>query len=307
MNKKIYDLIILGCGPAGITAAIYSARKKIEFIVISKDVGGQTVYSSSVENYTGYQVITGAELALKFKEHLDMFDIDLRMPEIVKNVKKEGNIFVVTTDRDTYYSKSVIVATGRIPRSLGLKEEEKFKGRGLTYCATCDAPLFKDKDVLVVGGGNSALDAVIQLTKYANNIYIVDIAEKLKADPIMIEKAFNYPKLKYFPNSKIIEILGEKFVEGIILENINDQSKTELKVQGIFVEIGSIPSSDFVENVANNKDGEIIVDCACRTSIEGLFAAGDVTNVFAKQVIIACGEGAKAAIAAFEYLIKSKD
>jgi len=123
----------------------------------------------------------------------------------------------------------------------------------------------------------------------------------------MIEKAFNYPKLKYFPNSKIIEILGEKFVEGIILENINDQSKTELKVQGIFVEIGSIPSSDFVENVAKNKDGEIIVDCACRTSIEGLFAAGDVTNVFAKQVIIACGEGAKAAIAAFEYLIKSKD
>jgi len=306
MNKKIYDLIILGCGPAGITAAIYSARKKIDFIVISKDVGGQTVYSSSVENYTGYQVITGAELALKFKEHLDMFDIDLKMPEVVKNVRKENNIFVVTTDKDVYYSKSVIVATGRVPRSLGLQNEEKFKGRGLTYCATCDAPLFKDKDVLVVGGGNSALDAVIQLTKYANNIYIADIAEQLKADPIMIEKAFSYPKLKYFPKSKVVEIIGEKFVEGVILENIDNKSRTELKLQGIFVEIGSIASSEFVD-VAKTKDGEIIVDCACRTSVEGLFAAGDVTNVFAKQVIIACGEGAKAAISAFEYIVKSKE
>lgn len=305
MSKKIYDLIILGCGPAGITAAIYSARKKIDFVLITKDVGGQTVYSSVVENYTGYQVITGAELVLKFKEHLDMFDIEVRMPEIVKRVKKDGNIFIISTDKDVYYSKSVIVATGRVPRSLGVKDEEKYKGKGLTYCATCDAPLFRDKDVVVVGGGNSALDAVIQLTKYANNIYIVDISEKLKADPIMIEKAFSYPKLKHYPANKVVEILGDKFVEGVVLENIKDGSKIELEAQGIFVEIGSIPSSDFVD-VAKTKDGEIIVDCACRTSVEGLFAAGDVTNVFAKQVIIACGEGAKAAISAFEYLIKLK-
>ncbi len=305
MNKKVYDLVILGCGPAGITAAIYSARKKIDFIVISKDVGGQTVYSSAVENYTGYQVITGAELALKFKEHLDMFDIEIKMPEVVESVKKEGDIFITKTDKDIYYSKTVIIATGRVPRSLGVKNEEKYKGRGLTYCATCDAPLFREKDVVVVGGGNSALDAVIQLTKYANNIYIVDISEKLKADPIMIEKAFSYPKLKHYPTNKVVEILGDKFVEGVILENIKDKSKTELRVQGIFVEIGSIPSSDFVD-VAKTKDGEIIVDCACRTSVLGLFAAGDVTNVFAKQVIIACGEGAKAAISAFEYLVKLK-
>ncbi len=303
MNNKIYELIILGCGPAGITAAIYAARKKIDFVVITKDIGGQTVYSSEVENYTGYQFVTGAELALKFKEHLDMFDIQLKMPEEVQLVeKRQDNLLYVKTNLSEYFAKTLIVATGRIPKSLGVENEEKFKGRGLTYCATCDAPLFRDKDVLVVGGGNSALDAVLQLTKYAKKIYLIDIAKELKADKIMIQKAFSTGIVEYFNNSKVIKIFGENFVECILLENLVDKTLKEIKVQGIFVEIGSFPSSKFINDIQKNKDGEIIVDCMCRTSIPGIFAAGDVTNVFAKQIIIACGEGAKAAIAAYEYL-----
>lgn len=306
MNTKIYELIILGCGPAGMTAAIYAARKKMDFVIISKDIGGQTIYSSEVENYLGFQVITGAELVLKFKEHLDMFDVQLYMPEIAKKVEKEKDIIKVETDKNTYYTKTLIVATGRIPRSLGLQNEDKFKGRGLTYCATCDAPLFKDKVVLVVGGGNSALDAAIQLTKYAKKIYLVDIADNLKADPVMIKKAFSSGLVEYFNKSKVIEILGENFVEAVKIKNLETSKETIFEVGGVFVEIGSFASSNFIDIVEKTKDGEIVVDCMNRTSQEGIFAAGDVTNVFAKQIIIACGEGAKATLAAYEYL-NSKD
>ncbi|MEN3014076.1 MAG: FAD-dependent oxidoreductase [Endomicrobiia bacterium] len=304
MNTKIYELIILGCGPAGITAAIYAARKKMDFIIISKDIGGQTIYSSEVENYTGYQVITGAELVLKFKEHLDMFDVELHMPEVVKRVEKENDTIKVETDRTTYYSKTLIISTGRTPRNLGAKNEERFKGRGLTYCATCDAPLFRDKTVAVIGGGNSALDAAIQLTKYAKKIYLIDIAESLKADPVMIKKAFDSGIVEYIKKSKVTEINGTNFVESIKIESLDSNKESILDVQGVFVEIGSIASSDFIDIVAKTKDGEIIVDCMNKTSQEAIFAAGDVTNVFAKQIIIACGEGAKAALSAYEYLSK---
>ncbi|MCX7910835.1 MAG: FAD-dependent oxidoreductase [Endomicrobia bacterium] len=304
MNSKVYELIILGCGPAGITAAIYAARKKMDFIIISKDIGGQTIYSSEVENYTGYQVITGAELVFKFKEHLDMFDVELHMPEEVKKVSKQDDIIKVETDKDIYFSKTAIIATGRIPRSLGVPNEEKFKGRGLTYCATCDAPLFRDKVVAVIGGGNSALDAAIQLTKYAKKIFLIDIASNLKADPVMVKKAFDSGIVDYIKNSKVVEIIGSNFVEGIKILNLENKKETILELQGIFVEIGSFASSQFIDIVEKTKDGEIIVDCANRTSKEGIFAAGDVTNVFAKQIIIACGEGAKAALSAYEYLTR---
>ncbi len=303
---KIYDVIVLGAGPAGITASIYLARKKVEFLVVTKDIGGQTIYSSEVENYTGYQFITGAELTFKFKEHLDMFDIQVNMPEEIQTVqKRDDGLIYVKTNVSEYSSKTLIIATGRTPRSLGVENEAKLKGRGVTYCATCDAPLFKDKDVVVVGGGNSALDAVLQLTKYAKKIYLVDIADNLKADKIMIDKAFSSGIVEYFNNSKITKILGENFVEGVVIEKTTNKTTKELQVQGVFVEIGSIPASNFIDGINKNKDGEIIVDCMCRTSIAGIFAAGDVTNVFAKQIIIACGEGAKAALAAYDYLNKN--
>ncbi len=300
--SDIYELIIIGAGPAGITASIYAARKKMNFIVITKDVGGQTVLSSGIENYTGYQFITGVELANKFREHIESFNILLKENETVTFVKKDADIIIVETDKGKYYAKSVVVASGRVPRKLNVKGEEEFKNRGITYCATCDAPFFAGKDVAVIGGGNSALDAVLQLIKIANKVYLIDIAPKLKADPIMVEKAKNSNIVEIYNNTKVEEIYGDKFVEGIKISR--DNKIKELSIEGIFIEIGSIAASDFINDVLKNKDKEIIVNCKCETNIPGIFAAGDVTNVPSKQIIVACGEGAKAVLSAFEYLSK---
>lgn len=301
----IYDLIIIGAGPAGITAAIYAARKRMNFIIITKDVGGQTAWSAEIENYTGYQVITGIELVQKFREHLEKFEVELRQPEEAKSVEKEGKIVKVRTDKGEYRSKAVILVTGRKPRMLGAEGEESYRGLGVTYCATCDAPLFSGKDVAVIGGGNSALDAVVQLTKIANKIYLVDIAPKFRADPVLIEKVKKSKKVIVYNKAKVKEILGDTFVEGMKI--VHEEKEKVLSVEGVFIEIGSMPASDLIMDISKNEIREIAVNCQCETNIPGIFAAGDVTNVYAKQVIIACGEGAKAALASFEYLTRKKE
>lgn len=295
------ELIIIGCGPAGITAGIYAARKGIDFSIITKDIGGQTIYSSAVENYTGYQVLTGIELAEKFREHLQGFNIALLEGREAVEVKKEQDIVVVkTSDGEIFNAKCCIIASGRNPRKLNVKGEDSFYGRGVTYCATCDGPLYRGKNVAVIGGGNSALDAVIQLLKIASKVYLIDIAEELKADKIMIEKVKNNNRLEILDSTRVEEIMGLDSVEKIAVNT--KHGRKELDVQGIFIEIGTKANSQFIDNVTKNKDGEIIVDCDCKTSIDGIFAAGDVTDVSAKQIIVACGEGAKSALSAVEYL-----
>lgn len=298
----MYDLIIIGAGPAGITASIYAARKKMNFLIITREIGGQAVLSSDIENYTGYQFITGPELVEKFREHLEKFNVETKEDEKVTAVKKENENIIVTTDKYRYASHAIIIASGRIPRKLGVDEEEKFKNKGVTYCATCDAPLFADMDVAVVGGGNSALDTVLQLIKIANKIYIIDAAPELRADNVMIEKAKSSGKVSIYSETKVEEIYGDKLVTGI---KINHKGEIKnLAVGGVFIEIGSVPVSDFVNDVEKNAMSEIIVNCKCETNIPGIFAAGDVTDVFSKQIIVACGEGAKASLAVFEYLSK---
>ncbi len=298
------DLIIVGAGPAGITASVYAARKRMDFLVVTGDIGGQTVLSSDIENYTGYQFITGVELAQRFKEHLEQFELELKENERATLVKKEDNIVKVKTDKGEYEAKTVIVASGRIPRKLGVEGEDEFKNRGVTYCATCDAPLFSDMDVAVIGGGNSALDATLQLIKIAKKIYLVDVAPQLRADPIMVEKAKSSGKVVIYTNAKVKQISGDKLVQGIKIER--EGRAEDLTVGGIFIEIGSIPASEFVKDVIKNETGEIIVNCSCETNISGIFAAGDVTDVPAKQIIVACGEGAKAALSAFDYISRLK-
>jgi len=300
----LYDLIILGAGPAGITAAIYAARKKMNFLIISKDLGGQTLLSSDIENYTGYQFITGIDLVEKFREHLLQFDIELREYEEVRLVEKSDDVIKIKTTKDEYQTKTVILATGRTPRRLNVEGEDKFQGRGITYCATCDAPLFAGRDVAVIGGGNSALDAVLQLIKIASKIYLLNASPQLRADAVMIEKAKNSSKVIIYNKTKIEKIDGDQFVDNI---TITKEGRTfALPVGGIFVEIGSTPVADYIKEVKKNSMEEIVVDCRCRTSVSGIFAAGDVTDVYAKQIIVACGEGAKAALAAFEYLTKRR-
>lgn len=298
----MYDLVIIGAGPAGITASVYAARKRMDFLVITRDIGGQATLSSDIENYTGYQFITGPELVGKFREHLNQFGVKIREGEVVTSVRKGGEVVRIETERGKYEAKAAIIASGRIPRKLGVEGEEEFKNRGVTYCATCDAPLFAGMEVAVVGGGNSALDAILQLIKIASKIYLIDVAPQLRADPVMVEKAKNSGKVVIYHKTKVEKIYGENFVRGM---RISRKGKREdLAVEGVFVEIGSLPASDFIKDVEKNERGEITVNCKCETSTPGIFAAGDVTNVFAKQIIVACGEGSKAALAAFEYLSK---
>lgn len=302
--KKIYDLVIIGAGPAGITAAVYAARKKMDSLVVTKDIGGQASLSGDIQNYTGYQFITGPELAIKFEEHMRKFNFNIKENEEVKELISEKGAFLVKTDKDNYQAKTVIVASGKRSRELGVTGEREFRNKGLTYCATCDGPLFAERDVAVIGGGNSALDAVLQLTKIANKIYVINITDNLTGDGIMQEKIRADNKVSIFNNSRVKEILGDSFVQTIKIEE--DKEEKVLDVQGIFVEIGLIPNSDFAPSLEKNERKEIIVNQQNETNIPGIFAAGDVTNMPEKQIIIAAGEGAKAVLSTFRYLSTRK-
>jgi alkyl hydroperoxide reductase subunit F len=302
--KKIYDLIIIGAGPAGITAAVYAARKKIDTLVVTKDIGGQAALSGDIQNYTGYQFISGPELAEKFEEHMRKFNFDIRENEEVTKLDAKQNNFLIKTDKNSYRAKAVIVASGKKSRELGVSGEKKFKNKGLVYCATCDAPLFSGDDVAVIGGGNSSLDATLQLMKIANHVYVINITNHLIGDEIMQEKIKKSKKVSILNNSQVIEILGDDFVNAIKIEK--DKKEETLAVQGIFVEIGLIPNSNFTVDLNKTKSGEIKVNNKNITNIPGIFAAGDVTDVFEKQIIIAAGEGAKAALSVFHYLSSRK-
>ncbi len=298
----MHDLIIVGAGPAGITAAIYAARKRMNVLVISKDIGGQTAWSGDIENYTGYQFVTGPDLTAKFEEHMKRYGIELKEAEWVVELKKDGDKISVKTEEGTYEAKTAIIASGKRSRELNVPGEKEFKNRGLTYCATCDGPLFANKDVAVIGGGNSALDAALQLIKIAKSIYIINIAKELAGDQIMREKVTAEKKVSVLNNSQVTAVLGDKLVTGIKIK-AEDKEKT-LSVQGVFVEIGLMPNSEFVKGIDKNERGEIKVTPYNETNIRGIFAAGDVTDVPEKQIIIAAGEGSKAALSAFRYLAR---
>ncbi|MBU1853318.1 MAG: FAD-dependent oxidoreductase [Candidatus Omnitrophica bacterium] len=298
--SNVYDLIIIGAGPAGITASVYAARKRMRFLVITKDIGGQTAWSGEIENYTGYQFISGAELAAKFEEHMRKYSIEVKEGEEVMEVRKKDSIVLIKTGKGEYETKIVIIASGKKSRELGVPGEQEFKNKGLTYCATCDGPLFTGKDVAVIGGGNSALDATLQLMNIAKRVYLINITSGLTGDQIMAEKIKRNEKVSILNNARVTAILGEKLVKSIKIEQ--DTNEQNIAVEGVFVEIGLTPNSGFANEVDKNKSGEIKVNCHNETNVSGIFAAGDVTDVPEKQIIIAAGEGAKACLSAFKYL-----
>ena len=297
---NVYDLIIIGAGPAGITAAVYAARKKMNILVISPDIGGQAAWSGDIENYTGYQFISGPDLAAKFEEHMKKYNIELKEGETVIDLKKLVDTALIKTNKGEYRAKAVIVASGKRSRELGAPGEKEFKNKGLTYCATCDGPLFSGKDVAIIGGGNSALDAALQMVKIAKKIYVVNNAARLGGDPIMREKVEKDPIVTVFNESRVTAVLGDKFVNAMKIA-VSGEERT-VNVQGIFVEIGLIPNTDFAKDLAKNEIGERRVSNRTQTNIPGIFAAGDVTDVPEKQIIIAAGEGSKACLSAFRYL-----
>jgi alkyl hydroperoxide reductase subunit F len=296
------DLIIIGAGPAGITASVYAARKRMDFLVISKDIGGQTAWSGDIENYTGYQFITGPELTAKFEEHMRQYNITVKENEEVKEVKKVDNTISVTSDKARYEAKTVIIASGKRTRELNVPGEKEFKNRGLTYCATCDGPLFSGKDVAVIGGGNSGLDATLQLMRIARHIYLINIAPKITGDAVMEEQVRKSDSVTLLNSAEVTRVTGDRFVTGI---TIKTEGKEEtLSVGGIFVEIGLVPNSGFAPDVEKNQLGEIKVNVRNETNIPGILAAGDVTDVLEKQIIIAAGEGSKASLSAFRYMVQ---
>ena len=303
-----YDLIIIGGGPAAMSAGIYAARKKIKTLLIAKQLGGQPAESWEIENYLGFEKISGVDLAQKFASHLKKFSADIEIQEgenAEKITKNANNEFEVSAGKKNYLAKAIIIATGSSPRRLNIAGEENFIGRGVVFCATCDAPLFAGKTVAVIGAGNSGMDTALQLTKYAKKIYLINkYPDLLKGDSLYAEQIKNSPLVEIMNNSLPKEIRGDKFVSGLIIENSQTKENKELSVEGIFVEIGSLPSLQFLGGLVEyNQKGEIIINHENNmSSCAGIFAAGDATNVPHKQIIIAAGEGAKAALGAYYYL-----
>jgi len=303
----LYDVIIIGGGPAGLSAAVYAARKVLKTLFVSKDIGGQVAWTYDVDNYLGFSQVDTADLIAKFEEHVEKYGVEKLVGVGVKALELTGKIKkVITDDGKTYLTKTVIIATGKRPRPLNVSGEKELIGMGVTYCSTCDAPLFADLDVAVMGGGNSALEAVIDLMKVARKIYMVSLTP-ITGDEIIRDKVINSPKVEIFIKYKALRIAGEATVEGIEIESLETGEKKRLDVQGIMVEIGLLPNSELVlDTMEINRIGEIVIDSRCRTGVAGIFACGDVTDVPYKQVIVAAGEGAKAALSAYDYIIKQR-
>lgn len=302
----MYDCIVIGAGPAGMTAAIYTARKKLKTLLLGKLPGGQMVWSADVENYTGFSLITGAELTLKFEEHVKSVTEDLETKygaEVVSIDRHITSFSVEDKSGQVYYARSLIIASGKNPRMLGIPGEEKFFGHGVAVCATCDAPLYRGKDVIVIGGGNSAMDALLALSKVARRITAVTLEAELAGDEILKDKVLAASSISFMYQAKALEILGDKVVTGVRLQQLGKGEHT-LSAQGVFVEIGYTPSNSFDQLTEKNDHGEIKVDGNLQTSVPGIFSAGDINDAWGEQIIIAAGEGAKAAMAVSDYLNK---
>jgi len=300
----VYDVIIIGGGPAGLNAALYSSRKILSTLLISKNLGGQVADTYDLENYLGFSQVETIDLIRKFDEHVEKYGVEKRIGEAVTSVELTGKVKKITiSSGETFCARTVIVASGKRPRQLNAEGEKKLVGRGVAYCSTCDAPLFAGADVAVIGGGNSALEAVIDLDKVANNITLISLTP-LAGDPILQKQVNNSAKTKVLTGFETTRILGDQSVTGLEIRSLSTGEEVSLDVEGVFIEIGLLPNSDiFLDTLATNQTGEIEINSKCSTGVAGVFACGDVTDVPYKQAIIAAGEGAKAALSAYEYLI----
>ncbi len=303
--KTTYDLLILGGGPAAMSAAVYAARKMISLAIIAKDLGGQIRETSEVENWLGFQSINAKDLADSFEEHVKGYDIPVRLGTLITEVEKGADGFNVLADDNTMYtSRTLIIATGKRHRALNVPGEGELLGRGVAYCATCDAPFFKGKKVVVAGGGNSAFTTAVDLLKVGAEIILINFIKGWQADEFLQERIRKTGTVSLLDYHQIVKIEGTDSVTGIVVKNRENDNEEKLSANGVFIEIGLLPNNEPVKNLVElNEHGEIIIDCSCRTSVEGLFGAGDVTTVPHKQIVISAGEGAKAALSAYNYLI----
>jgi thioredoxin-disulfide reductase len=306
----IYDLIIIGGGPAGITAGIYAGRQKMKTLLLTKEFGGQMAKKATeICNYPGFERCSGPELIEKFVSHLEKQEtVEVEFGQAEKIEKDESIFTITTTEAKKIQSKSVIIATGADPRPLEAVGEKEFIGKGVGYCVTCDGPIFKNKPVAIVGGGNAGLEAALFMTNYASKIYILEFGPEIKADAINQYEAKKSEKIEIITNATVKEIKGSVMVESLVYQdNISNELKT-LEVQGVFIEIGSQPATSIAKGLVDfTKRDEIeVIAETFETKTSGLFAAGDCNSGRYKQIVTAAGEGCKAALASYDYLRQQK-
>ena len=307
-KKETYDILIVGGGPAGSSAAIYSARKGIRTGIVSERFGGQVMDTLGIENFISVKATEGPKLVTALEEHVKEYEVDIMNLQRAKSIQKndENALFEVELENGgKLKSKSVIVATGARWRELNVPGEKEFKGKGVAYCPHCDGPLFKGKHVAVIGGGNSGVEAAIDLANIVGHVTLFEFAGELKADDILQKRLYSLSNVDVILNAQTLEVLGSDKVNSMIYLDRKTNEKKTIALEGIFIQIGLLPNTDFVKNTVDlSKFGEIIIDSHGQSSLPGLFAAGDVTTVPYKQIIIAMGEGAKASLGAFDYLIR---
>lgn len=304
-----YDLIIIGAGPAGISAAVYAVRQRLNMLIISKDIGGQVAKKAvDIENYPGFDKISGSELVELYQKQLKANNLLVQQDEVLGIQKKDGIFFVSTKSKKVYESISVIITSGAESKLINVPGEEEFSGKGISYCSLCDGPIFKDKIVAVVGGGNNGFESALFLSNYVKKIFILEFSDKVKADQENQDLVFKNKNIEVITNAKVVKIEGKVFVNSITYEDLKNNKEITLEVNGVFVEIGYTPSTLFVGDLVDlNEKGEIVFDPEnLKTKTPGLFSAGDCNVSKYKQIVMASGEGAKAALSAYEYIKRNK-
>ncbi|MBI4304390.1 MAG: FAD-dependent oxidoreductase, partial [Chloroflexi bacterium] len=304
----MYELMIIGGGPSGLAASVYAARKRLKTLLISGDIGGQVNRTMGIENYLGYQFIEGPELIAKFQEQIQQYPIDQKIGDNVSRIQRfDGGFQAISQTDEKFQARAVIFATGKRPKQLDVPGENEYAGKGVSYCEICDGPVFTGQRVAVIGGGNSGVSAALDMVKIAEHVDLVSLTP-LTCDAVLHEKLKPASNLSVFTEHQVERIEGRQFVEAIVIKDLKSGQSKRLEVTGVFVEIGLVPNSEPVKELVKlNELGEVPINLSCETGIPGLYAAGDVTNIPEKQIVVAAGEGAKAALQAHRYLQRLPD
>ncbi len=316
-KNNLLDLVIIGAAAAGCAAAVYAARRNLKFVIVAKDIGGEVALSGDVDNWPGIIHTTGFALADQFYKHAASYGVQADIGFAVTEITKEKNYFIVKTENYSkqekiYYTKTVLIGSGIHPRELGIPGEKELRGKGVTYCTVCDGPLYKGKITATIGAGNAGLESALMMAELATKVYFITKFPNTKetkggfpkGENILIDKVKKAPNVEIIYSAQTTEILGKDVVEGLSYLDLNTNETKQISINGAMVHIGNIPNSSFATIVDRTPLGEIIVDLKCATSVPGIFAAGDVTTVPYKQIVIAAGQGVTAALSAIEYINK---